>query len=127
MSSILKRMHPIRALSVLVLMLAATSAVKAQSVEDFRQPKNNDPANVEWINSILNNTNSQYAEGMSVPQRYIASGLSGSTHTLVLKHQAVKSSLHAYDFLTSWQQAYNAGAYFAVAPYSNMLASMFTL
>src|SRR2546428_4729015 len=64
---------------------------------------------------------------MSVPHRYIVSGLTGTTHTLVLKHQAVKSSIHAYDFLTSWQEAYDTAAYFAVPPFSNMLASMFTL
>src|SRR5947209_2921694 len=127
MSSILKRKHPTRELAILLLMLAATGAVSAQSVADFSQPKNMDPSNIGWVNSILNNTNSNYSEGMSVPERYIVSGLTGTTHSLKLKHPAVKSGVHAYDFLTSWQQAYNAGAYFAVPPFTNMLASLFTL
>src|SRR5436309_5685017 len=127
MSSIFKRNYLAKAVTTLVLIFAATGALKAQSVEDFSQPKNNDPSNIVWVSSILNNTNSQYAEGMSVPQRYIVSGLTGTTHSLKMKHQSVKSGTHAYDFLTSWQQAYATGAYFAVPPFTNMLDSLFTL
>src|SRR5258708_16404921 len=101
MSSIIKRNYLAKAVTTLVLIFAATGALKAQTVEDFSQPKNNDPSNIVWISSILNNTNSQYAEGMSVPQTYIVSDLTWPTHTLKLKHKAVKSGIHAHDFLTS--------------------------
>jgi hypothetical protein len=86
---------------------------------DFRQAANNDstnnclPAgpvigNVHWLNSVLQNQNSIYHEGMIVPQRVIFSEISptaNNVHTLVFWHDALKNGRHAYDFLASWPQA----------------------
>jgi hypothetical protein len=45
---------------------------------------------------------------MGVPQRIILTGLKGNSHTLKIRHEAVKhqsGDRHAYDFLMSWDQA----------------------
>ena len=73
-------------------------------VSDFRQY-----ANVlnSWIDSILQQINSEYQEGMSVPQRTVFTGIpatSGNIHTLTISHQATTLGIHAYDWLTGWNQ-----------------------
>src|ERR1051325_7809848 len=77
---------------------------------DFHQASNeNHPTDpISWINGILNPNNSDYSEGIGVPQRVIFTGIvatSGNTHSLTFGHQAVKSGTHAYDFLISWPQS----------------------
>ena len=86
---------------------------------DFRQAANNDATsnclppgpiagNVHWLNSILQQSNSIYHEGMVVPQRLVMSEINpttGDAHTLVFWHDALKNGRHAYDFLASWPQA----------------------
>ena len=89
---------------------------EANAQNDFRQAANNSGGGlgvVSWINGIVQQNNSQYYEGMSVPQRIIFLNLSGSSHSLKLSHQSTKSSdNHAYDFITSWPQAVmTAGIY----------------
>src|SRR5437588_6950243 len=61
-----------------------------------------------WVGGAINANKAFYAEGMCVPQRLFLLGLSPSTnntHTLQLKVLATKGGVHAYDFLTSWEQA----------------------
>jgi len=77
---------------------------------DFRQPRNeNHPAQpLLWTNGVNNRTQAEYHEGMGVPQRIILTELEGTTHTLKLRHEAVKrqaNDVHAYDFMMSWNQA----------------------
>jgi PKD repeat protein len=70
----------------------------------FRQYANTSD---NWINSILHNANSFYREGMSVPQRIVFSSIettSGDIHNLTFSHQATKLGVHAYDWLTGWNQ-----------------------
>jgi hypothetical protein len=60
-----------------------------------------------WIGSILQQSNSQYYEGMSVPQRIAFVDIDSTTdnvHNLTLSHQATKGGIHAYDWLTAWNQ-----------------------
>ena len=81
---------------------------------DFRQCANNDKkagtGSCAWINSVLQQNNSDYQEGMSVPQRVIFTGIpsDGGNHTLVFSHEATKNGPHAYDWLTSYDQAIKA-------------------
>jgi hypothetical protein len=79
---------------------------------DFQQASNvNHPTTpISWINGILNPNNSDYQEGIGVPQRIIITGLTGSAsnnykHTITLEWQAVKGGHHAYDMIMSWSQA----------------------
>jgi hypothetical protein len=77
---------------------------------DWHQASNEDHPSVPiaWINGILQPNNSDYFEGIGVPQRLIITGIqatTGNVHTLTFRHQAVKSGVHAYDFLMSWDQA----------------------
>lgn len=61
----------------------------------------------KWIGSILQRSNSKYYEGMSVPQRVIFLDIAstpGDVHTLTFSHEATKGGIHAYDWLTAWNQ-----------------------
>ncbi len=89
-------------------------------VVDFKQCANEDPTlgTCHWINSIVQDSNSKYFEGMSVPQRVVFTDIpatTGNVHTLTLSHQATKGGIHAYDWLTSYGQAIAAAAAAGVA------------
>ena len=94
--------------ALIVMMLPAVSpppvmAEKGASV-DFTQYANEDD---EWINSILQASNSKYYECMSVPQRTILDGIpptAGGEHTFAFSHEATKGGIHAYDWLTAYNQ-----------------------
>src|SRR5262249_44564835 len=61
--------------------------------------------NCHWINSILQKNNSEYFEGMDVAQRLILDQVpatSGNVHTLTFHMQWSHSGIHAYDWLTGW-------------------------
>lgn len=84
-------------------------------VVDFRQGSNKNPTqgNVVWIGSIMQESNSTYYEGTSALQRLVFIDIpstTGNVHALKFSHQANKSTSHAYDFITSWSQALQAGA-----------------
>ena len=78
---------------------------------DFRQSANNDGLGLgsnHWLNSIVQSSNSVYYEGMSNFQRAIFTDVpatTGNNHSLTFEHDATKGGIHAYDFLTSYQQA----------------------
>jgi len=56
-----------------------------------------------WQNGDLNQNNSIYSEGDSVPFRIRYDGLqTGETVTMTLAYDDMKGGKHAYDFLTSW-------------------------
>ncbi len=86
---------------------------------DFRQAANDDSpdppyglGNVHWINSIVQESNARYYEGTSNPQRVVFDDIpatAGNLHSLGFNHQATKGGIHAYDFVTSWEQAVLAG------------------
>lgn len=60
-----------------------------------------------WIGSILQGAKSTYYEGISVPQRVIfvdIASTTGDVHSLDFSHQATKGGIHAYDWLTAWNQ-----------------------
>ena len=83
---------------------ATTTFTDAALVVDFKQYATLDDL---WINSILQSSNSIYYEGMSVPQRAIFTNIpstAGDNHFLTLSHEATKAGIHAYDFLTAWNQ-----------------------
>ena len=88
---------------------------------DFKQGANRDggyePGQIHWIGSILQNSNSRYIEGMSTLQRIVLNNLPScgdGYHSLRIKMQSRKLDNHAYDFLTSWDNAFLAAA--AIAP-----------
>ncbi|MEK6798661.1 MAG: IPTL-CTERM sorting domain-containing protein [Planctomycetota bacterium] len=131
--------HPLRVVAMVAVAWGAgrSHAQECQSYyltasigTDFRQPANQDPVlgDINWINSILQQSNSVYLEGMSTPQRGIFNNIestTGNQHTLTLSHQANKgSSTHAYDYLTSWAQAQTA-ANLLEPPPPGLLADLF--
>jgi len=72
---------------------------------------------LHWINSILQQSNSRYIEGMSTMQRIVFNNLpscGSCNHILRIKLEARKGDVHAYDFITSWDNALKAAA--AIAP-----------
>ncbi|HEV8608693.1 MAG TPA: hypothetical protein VGS98_01300 [Thermoanaerobaculia bacterium] len=69
--------------------------------------------NCHWIGSILQSGNSLYAEGMSVTQQGVFTGIAataGNTHTLTFEVDFTKGGEHGYDWLTSYAQAVAAAA-----------------
>src|SRR5262245_24394944 len=90
---------------------------------DFSQGANRDnfgsyvTGELHWINGILNANNSRYIEGMSTMQRLIFNNLpacGSGNHVLRMKMESRKGDVHAYDFITSWDNAYKATQ--AIAP-----------
>src|SRR5215471_2836824 len=58
-----------------------------------------------WQNGNINENNSHYAEGDSVPFQMDLTGLTGSTHTLIIQFDyTVTAGNHAYDYLTSFDR-----------------------
>ena len=79
---------------------------------DFKQCANDDSptpsGTCHWIGGDLNAGKSNYSEGMSIPQRVILNDIPAATdhlHTLTFHVDATKGGTHAFDWLTSWQQA----------------------
>lgn len=77
---------------------------------DFGQVRTGDAPSEQltWTNGTTT-AQSEYFEGMCVPQRILLQGLKKGKHTLYIRHEAVKKqddSRHAYDFLTGWDNAY---------------------
>ncbi|MBR1126690.1 SdrD B-like domain-containing protein [Bradyrhizobium iriomotense] len=92
----------------------ATTSFTDQLIVDFKQAANNNgepggTGDIDWINSIIQQSNSVYYEGMSVMQRVVLTGFTDSGNdgniTLNFSTQATKGGVHAYDWLTSWDQA----------------------
>ena len=84
--------------------------------------KDNDVGDITWINGIVQKSNSTYFEGMSVMQRVVLQGFTdadGLDATLHFHVDATKGGIHAYDFLTSYDQAITAAAGDRV-PYVNI-------
>ncbi|HEU5166732.1 MAG TPA: hypothetical protein VFU29_14375, partial [Chitinophagaceae bacterium] len=96
---------------------------------DFKQGANRDnfgtytTGEIHWINSILQQSNSRYIEGMSTLQRVVFNNLPACSgcHTLRVKLEARKGDVHAYDFITSWDNALKAAA--AIAPGFGLMPS----
>ena len=97
---------------------------------DFRQSANDDagytPPAIHWINSILQQSNSFYQEGMSSLQRVILKDIApttGDIHSLSFNHQYTKGGHHAYDFITGNSQHAPVGWNVAVADYNPLIAN----
>src|SRR4030095_5204925 len=105
------------------LIPAKLSAQGGNVSVEFQQGANKDApfdlGTIHWINSILQSSNSVYAEGMSTLQRIVFYDMGTPTagdnkHVLQLKMQSDKSTHHAYDFMTGWNQALKAAL--AISP-----------
>ena len=110
----MQRLYAAFALLLFVISISVTGVAQPLRV-DFRQAANDDSpyaqGEVHWIQAILQQNNAVYYEGMSVPQRIVLSNIpatSGNTHALTFSHKATKGGKHAYDFLTSYDQAVSA-------------------
>src|SRR3954447_4602054 len=57
-----------------------------------------------WQNGDLNQSNSFYREGDSVPFRAVLSNLAVGDHSLVIQYDTTKSGKHAYDYLTRFDR-----------------------
>jgi len=72
---------------------------------DFAQCSNKNPTlhNCVWIGSIVQSSNSQYFEGMTVPQRLLFRDavIANGVHHITFTYQYTKAGIHAYDFLTT--------------------------
>jgi len=89
---------------------ANTATTEADQIGfDLEQCAQNDSANGQplglgycnWIGSALGSNNSHLFEGIATEQQLLITGISGTTHTLVVGIQATKGGHHAYDWLVS--------------------------
>lgn len=97
---------------------APAGAAGAETV-DVEQCLNAGPpvGDCTWSGGNVQDSNSDYFEGMSIPQRVLLTGIDSSddtTHVLEFSHQATKNGTHAYDWLTSYDQAVAEGADFGI-------------
>src|SRR5262245_616538 len=68
----------------------------------FSQAQNGDPPtpnDLNWVNGILNNTQTTFFEGMSTLQRVYLYNIIGTNQVLNFEHLAIKGSADAYDYL----------------------------
>jgi hypothetical protein len=74
------------------------------------------PYTCSWINGIVQESNSTYAEGMALPQRILFTSLdtvpntTGGNYTLTLSHDSTKGGIHAFDWIVGYGQAANLAA-----------------
>ena len=89
--------------------IVATTTFTDSIGTDLRQCAQNDKQGntplglgyCNWINSSLGTSNSKLFEGMAADQQLLLTGLTGTSHTLVVGIQATKGGQHAYDWLVS--------------------------
>ena len=99
---------------------AKTATTQADAISvDFKQcsNENNVLGACKWINSILQGNNSRTYEGMSTLQRLILDDVPISTtgnYRMQFHMDAIKATHHAYDYITTWDQAIYANQ--AIAP-----------
>lgn len=94
------------------ILIPATSygASGTVSVVDYSQCANGTATGVDcnqnWINGILQKSNSHFKEGDVTPQRVIVTVTKqrpgNADHTITLRYQARKGTTHAYDSLATW-------------------------
>ena len=58
----------------------------------------------DWVNGDLNQNNSLYREGDSVPFRVHITGLGSGTHTLVIEYDTIQSGKQRNGFSRYWRQ-----------------------
>ncbi len=99
-------------ITAFLLLILLAQPVAANVGVAFQQCSNNNHqalGTCDWINSILQDHNSVYFEGMSTPQRVVLTDIApvtGNTHSLGFHMEASKGAdTHAYDYPTSWHQA----------------------
>jgi hypothetical protein len=83
--------------------LAATTFTDSLPT-DFSQCTNNNPTpgSCNWIGSIIQQNNSIFYEGMTVPQRLLFRDFAGSGQVnITFSYEYTKAGIHAYDFLTT--------------------------
>jgi len=87
----------------------ATSSFMTSAGTDLDQLQNGTTSTpAEWANGDINKNNSCYSEGNSVPFRYFVTGTTtGSQHYFTISMEWTKGGIHAYDYLTQWNQTEN--------------------
>lgn len=107
---------PLKWLCVFLALTGSVLSNAQNTSNNFSQVTTNPPQDlITWIYGILNKHNSQYGEGMAVPERIALRGVTETgdgTHTLTFKVQYTRknNTNYAFDFLTSWSTAVaNAG------------------
>ena len=86
--------------------MPATSTFLTGTGTDLDQLQNGTTsAPSQWANGNINPNNSCYSEGNSVPFRYFVTGTTTSSkHYFTVSMEWTKGGIHAYDYLTQWNQ-----------------------
>jgi hypothetical protein len=89
--------------------VSVANAASAISALDYAQCQNGGPGTTpsptctapDWINGILNGSNSQFRENEVTPQRLTVQFKTGGVHSVTLKYLTRKGGVHAYDSLAT--------------------------
>ncbi|HVF74310.1 MAG TPA: hypothetical protein VM938_04625 [Acidimicrobiales bacterium] len=83
----------------------AQAANPSADLDQCENGKAATPKACDWVNGNLNENNSHYGEGDSVPYRIVFSNLAASSsHTVTFEWDTTKSGKHALDYLTSFDR-----------------------
>ncbi len=111
--------------ALLTLVTVSGAAAPTSSVSSFQQCANGAPPSSAtdcpegWINSILQQNNSHYAEDDVTPQRVVVDLAKGSPLTdrsITISYQTRKNGVHAYDSLATWNRTQTTADRCAASP-----------
>lgn len=104
-----------------VLGAPAQAANPSANLDQCENGKASAPKNCDWGNGNLNENNSHYGEGDSVPYRVKFSNLTTSpaTHTVTIEWDTTKSGKHAFDYLTTYNRTQAGDPCAGVTPCAN--------
>jgi hypothetical protein len=107
--------------SMPVLDAPAQAANPAADLDQCENGKSSAPKSCDWINGNLNENNSHYGEGDSVPYRVTFSNLTvgPATHTVTIEWDTTKSGKHAFDYLTTYNRTQAGNPCAGVTPCAN--------
>ena len=102
----------------------AGTASAAVATVSFQQCANGTaaPHSCDWINGDVGHNNSVYSEGMSLPQRLLLTSITptaGNHHSLVFDSAWTKAGKHAFDWITSYDQAAAAATFYGI-PFTSL-------
>jgi hypothetical protein len=95
---------------LLIYHIPWASAVLKKDFKQLENKHNKIPGLTYWTGAMMNDQNSMYYEGECVNQRIFFTGIPSTTgdfHSLTFFHEATKGGIHAYDFLTAYNQSNN--------------------
>ncbi len=88
-----------------MIMTSLTVHGQSGNLKQARNGAANSPVSpVDFVNGNAGSSNSHFLESMSVPYRYVITGLAPGTHTLIIEYDIKKNYNHAIDYITHYNR-----------------------